>query len=56
MKVGDLIWINRNPATKGIAIIIEVLEFDFYHVLFNASRMMMHSDFIELVDDALTSS
>ena len=52
MNVGDLVWVDHQPSSfKGAAIIVSVERQEFYHVLLDGKKILMHGDFIRVLNE-----
>ena len=52
MKIGDLVWVDHQPSKfKGAAIIVSVEMQEFYHVMLDGKKILMHGDFIRVINE-----
>ena len=53
MKVGDLVQVDHSPSSlKGAAIIVSVERQEFYHVMLDGKKILMHADFIRVLNES----
>ena len=56
MKVGDLVWIDWNSYPKeaftASGVIVKDEGFSFFRVLFNGEQRVIHSDYLETLNEA----